>query len=57
MQTTATKTPRMNSKSLMYEQFLTRGYVRYRGISKHRFIAVVSNHRSGGCDSDGKAQK
>jgi len=36
---------------------LTRDYVRHRGICNHRAVCLVSNHRSGGCDSDSKGQK
>jgi hypothetical protein len=38
-------------------QFLTRNYLRHRGIRNYRAVGLVSNHRSGGCDSDSKGQK
>ena len=38
-------------------QFLTRNYVRHRGIRNYRAVGLVSNHRSGGCDSDSDGQE
>ena len=38
-------------------QHLARDYLRHRGIRDQRVRGPVSNHRSGGCDSDSKGQK